>query len=293
MHHCTIVKTLYSFGLLTCLLSTAVLGEAPSAREKQTDAPTGKISQGVFDASQIFPGTRREYSVYVPAQYDGTKPACLMVFQDGSSYAKPDGNYRATIVFDNLIHAKQMPVTIGVFVSPGTIPAELPNAKDRSNRSFEYDSLGNRYVKFLTDEFLPVALKGLNVSSEPVHRAIAGASSGGICAFTAAWERPDQFGKVMSHIGSFTNIRGGFDYPALIRKTKDKPKALKVYLHDGREDLDNLFGSWPLSNEDMAAALKFAGYEHQFVMTQGGHSGVYSGEVFPDALRWLWSDVVN
>ena len=182
-----------------------------------------------------------------------------------------------------------MPVTIAVFVNPGTIAATKPGAADRSNRSFEYDSMGDRYSKFLIDEFLPVALKGMNVSRDPANRAVSGISSGAICAFTVAWERPDQFGKVLSHIGSYTNIRGGWAYPGLVRKTKDKPKALKVYLQEGKDDVNNLHGSWPLGNQDLAAALQFAGYQYKLVMTEGGHSGKWAGEILPDALRWLWA----
>jgi enterochelin esterase family protein len=252
--------------------------------------PEGKIVSGVFSESQIFPGTRRDYSVYVPAQYNAEKPAALMVFMDGNGYAKKDGAFRVPVVFDNLIHQKAMPVTVAVFVSPGTIPAERPGAKDRSNRSFEYDSMGDRYARFLTEEFLPVALKGIQVSTEPKQRAVCGISSGGICAFTVAWEKPEQFGKVLSHIGSFANIRGGWAYPGLVRKSKPAPKPIKVYLQEGKDDLDNLFGNWPLGNEDLAAALKFAGYEHQFVLTDGGHSGVWGGDQLPQALRWLWAE---
>jgi len=262
-------------------------------RQVQADIPHGKLTTGVFTDSKIFPGTRRDYSVYVPAQYAADKPACLMVFMDGPNYAKPDGAYRVPVVFDNLIHQKAMPVTIAVFVAPGTVPATKPGAKDRSNRSFEYDSLGDRYSRFLLDEFLPVALKGLNVSTNPKQRAVCGSSSGGICAFTTAWEKPDQFGKVISHIGSFTNIRDGWAYPGLVRKTKSSPKPLKIYLHDGKDDLNNLFGNWPLANQDLAAALNYAGYEHQFVMTEGGHSGQWGGEQLPNALRWLWSDQIK
>lgn len=262
-------------------------------RNVQPGVPQGKITSGTFTESKIFPGTRRDYSVYVPAQYSAESPASLMVFQDGSSYMKADGAYRVPIVFDNLIHQKAMPVTIAVFVNPGMIPATKPGAADRSNRSFEYDSIGDRYSQFLIEEFLPVALKGLKISADPKQRAIGGSSSGGICAFTVAWEKPEQFGKVLSHIGSFTNIRGGSLYPGLVRKTKGKPKALKVYLQDGKDDLNNLFGNWPLGNQDLAAALQFAGYEHQFVMTAGGHSGVWGGDKLPDALRWLWSDEVT
>ena len=261
-------------------------------RNVQAGVPQGKVTVGVLAESKLFPGTRRDYSVYVPQQYTPDTPASLMVFQDGSGFAKLDGAFRVPIVFDNLIHQKVMPVTIAVFVSPGTIPATKLGAKDRSNRSFEYDSMGDRYARFLVDEFLPIALKGLNVSSDPKQRAIGGSSSGGICAFTVAWEKPDQFGKVLSNIGSFTNIRGGYDYAALVRKSKAKPKAIKVYLQDGKDDLNNLFGDWPLGNQDLASSLRFAGYESQFVMTDGGHSGIWGGDQLPKALRWLWTDQV-
>ncbi|MEZ6121835.1 MAG: alpha/beta hydrolase-fold protein [Planctomycetaceae bacterium] len=252
--------------------------------------PQGMITEGVFEGSQVFPGTTRNYSVYVPAQYKTDEPAALMVFMDGSGYANPKGAFRAPIVLDNLIHQKAMPTTIAVFVNPGTIKATMEGAKDRSNRSLEYDSLGDTYSKFLIDEFLPVALKGLNVSTDPHQRAVVGISSSGICAFTVAWERPDQFGKVVSHIGSFTNIRGGWAYPGLVRKTTDKPKDIKVYLQEGVDDLSNLHGNWPLGNKDLAQALQFAGYTYKLVMTDGGHSGKWAGEELPNALRWLWDD---
>jgi enterochelin esterase family protein len=277
-----------------CAALPAWAADAPKPidtdRQVHPDVPHGKLTTGVFADSRIFPGTQRNYSVYVPAQYQSEKPASLMVFMDGSSYAKVDGTFRVPVVFDNLIHQQAMPVTIAVFVDSGTIPATRPGAQDRRNRSFEYDSMGDRYAKFLMDEFLPVALKGLNVSRDPRQRGVCGISSGGICAFTVAWERPEEFGKVLSHIGSFTNIRGGWAYPGLVRKTKDAPKPIKVYLQDGEHDLNNLFGNWPLANQDLAAALKFAGYEHQLVITEGGHTGRYGAELLPSALRWLWSE---
>ncbi|MDA0589815.1 MAG: alpha/beta hydrolase-fold protein [Planctomycetota bacterium] len=272
------------------LLAVQALAQESPDRVIQEDVPHGKVTSGQFSDSQIFPGTQRDFSVYVPAQYKPDEPASLMVFMDGGGYANVKGSFRVPVVFDNLIHRKAMPVTIAVFVNPGTIPATAPGASNRSNRSFEYDSLGDRYANFLVDEFLPVALKGLNVSPEPADRAVCGISSSGICAFTVAWEKPDQFGKVMSHIGSFTNIRGGWAYPGLVRKTKDKPKAIKVYLQDGRDDLNNLHGNWPLGNRDLAAALQFAGYPYKLVMTDGGHSGKWGGEALPDALTWLWDD---
>ncbi len=265
-------------------------GGGRSAAAAEPGEPRGRFVRGVFESSTIFPGTRREWSVYVQAEYSGAEPARLMVFQDGPAYAKADGPYRVPFVFDELIAKGEMPATIALFVTPGTIPADRPGAKDRSNRSFEYDLLGDRYARFLVEELLPAALEGLNVSADPRHRAICGQSSGGICAFTAAWERPDQFGRVMSHIGSFTDIRGGYAYPVLVRKTKPAPKPIKVYLQDGRDDLDNLFGSWPLGNADMAASLAFAGYDHRFELTDGGHNGKAAGAIFADGLRWLWSD---
>jgi len=190
------------------------------------------------------------------------------------------------VVFDNLIAKGDMPVTIGVFVDPGNIPAETRGEKARSNRSFEYDSLGDTYSRFLISELLPVVTERYNITKDPAGRAIGGASSGGICAFTVAWERPDQFRKVLSHIGSFTNIRGGHNYPAWIRKTETKP--LRVFLQDGSHDLDNVHGNWPLANQEMAAALKSMNYDHQFVLGEGSHSGKHGGAILPDSLRWLW-----
>ncbi|WP_372898871.1 alpha/beta hydrolase-fold protein, partial [Stieleria sp.] len=286
-------QALLAFAVLLAMTTVSAADDSPpnaSDRQVQPDVPQGKLTEGVFVDSRVFPGTTRQYSVYVPAQYNENAPANLMVFMDGKNYAKANGAFRVPVVFDNLIHQGAMPVTIAVFVNPGTIPATKPGAKDRSNRSFEYDSLGDRYATFLVDEFLPVALKGLNVSDDAKRRAVCGISSGGICAFTVAWEKPDQFGKVLSHIGSFTNIRGGWAYPGLIRKTKDAPKPIKVYLQEGKDDLNNLHGNWPLGNRDMAAALQFAGYHYKLVMTEGGHSGKWGGEVFPDALRWLSSE---
>ncbi|MCA9082025.1 MAG: hypothetical protein KDA58_15795, partial [Planctomycetaceae bacterium] len=287
---------LYRFTLLFILLASmpvTVQAEDHPDRVRHDGVPVGKLTSGEFVSEGIYPGTQREYSVYVPAQYQADQPANLMVFMDGAGYARENGAFRVPIVFDNLIHQGQMPVTIAVFVNPGTIPAVKPGAANRSNRSFEYDSLGDRYARFLTEEFLPVALEGLNFSTDPGKRAVCGISSGGICAFTVAWERPEQFGKVLSHIGSFTNIRGGWAYPGLVRQTKGNPKPIKVYLQEGRDDLNNLHGNWPLGNQDLAAALQFAGYKYQLVMTDGGHSGKFGGEELPNALRWLWSEAAE
>ncbi len=246
--------------------------------------PAGRVEQFSFNESKIFPGTQRDCWIYIPAQYDAAKPAALMVFQDGRGYVTTNGQQRIPIVFDNLIHAKEMPVTIALFVNPG-VRGSGPSS---SNRSFEYDSLGDAYVRFLIDEFIPYALQkfDVKVTDDPNLHAIAGMSSGAICAFTAAWERPDYFRKVLSQIGSFTNIRGGHNYPALIRKTERKP--IRVFLQDGSNDLNNLHGNWPLANQEMASALQFTGYDYKFVLGDGAHSGKHGGAIMPDTLRWLW-----
>lgn len=250
--------------------------------------PQGKVIEGVWVDEKIYPGTERKYFIYTPAQYDRATPAALMVFQDGETYAKPDGPFRVPVVFDNLIAANEMPVTIGVFLNPGVIPASGKEAKPRNNRSFEYDSLGDQYARFLIEDVLPGLTEKhqLNITGDPDQRAVCGISSGGICAWTVAWERPDSFRKVLSHIGSFTNIRGGHVYPALIRKTE--PKPIRVFLQEGSNDLDNLHGNWPLANQEMAAALKFAKYDYEFVMGDGKHSPKHGGAILPDSLRWLW-----
>jgi len=254
----------------------------------QEGVPHGEVSKYKWE-SKIFPGTVRDYWVYVPAQYDPAKAACVMVFQDGNNYQRTNSDFRTPIVFDNLIHKKEMPVTIGIFINPGEVPAASEGQKPRSNRSFEYDSLGDQYARFLLDELLPEVAKKYNLTKDPERRAICGISSGGICAWTVAWERPDAFRKVLSHVGSFTNIRGGHVYPALIRKTEKKP--IRVFLQDGAKDLDNLFGNWPLANQEMAAALKFSGYDYKFEFGTEGHNGKHGGAILPDSLRWLWQGV--
>lgn len=284
------MRSLLALTLLTAVAFAADSDYVLGPDSQPQDVPHGEVKKAVFDQSKIFPGTTREYSVYVPKQYNAAKPAALMVFFDGGGYAKVDGASRVPVVFDNLIAKKEMPVTVAVFVNPGMIKATQPGAKDRSNRSYEYDSLGDANARFLLEELLPVATKDLNITKDPAGWAIAGASSGGIAAFTVAWEEPDAFRKVVSWIGSFTNIRGGYVYPALIRQTKGKAKPIRVFLQDGSADLDNLHGNWPLSNQEMAAALKFAGYDYQFVFGTGGHSAKHGGSILPDTLRWLWRD---
>ncbi len=255
---------------------------------RQPGVPAGKVTKMPPWKSDIFPGTVRDWWIYVPAQYDEKKPACVMIFQDGQWYQSEKDSFRVPIVFDNLIHKKEMPVTIGVFLQPGTVPGSDKGKKARSNRSFEYDRLSDQYAIFLEKEILPAVGKQYNLRQDANGRAICGISSGGICAFTAAWERPDLFSKVLSHVGSFTNIRGGDVYPSLIRKTEKKP--IRVFLQDGSKDLNNLHGSWPLANQAMASALKLMNYDYRFEYGDGGHDGKHGGAILPDSLRWLWRE---
>jgi enterochelin esterase family protein len=251
--------------------------------------PVGAVTRHSWK-SRIFDRTERDYWVYVPAQYDGKTPAAVMVFQDGHAYVDEKGQFRVPMVFDNLIHDGAMPVTIGIFINPGNIPPADPAAPWKANnRSIEYDTLSDQYARFLLEELLPEVGKTYKLTDDPERRAICGISSGGICAWTVAWERPNAFRKVLSHVGSFTDIRGGHVYPALIRKTPKKP--IRVYLQDGSEDLDNKHGNWPLANQEMAAALKFAGYDYQFNFGHGAHSGNHGGAILPESLRWLWRGV--
>jgi enterochelin esterase family protein len=255
--------------------------------QEQPGVPKGTVTKHTWNSSKVFPGTVRDWWLYVPAQYDGKQPACVMVFQDGGGYVNPKGQFRVPVVFDNLIHKKEMPVTIGIFINPGTFPPAEADRRGRSNRSFEYDTLSDQYARFLEQEILPEVAKTYNLRKDAAGRAIGGISSGGICAFTVAWQRPDLFSKVLSHVGSFTNIRGGDVYPGRIRKTP--PKPIRVFLQDGSEDLDNEHGNWPLANQQMAKALAFRErYDYQFVYGHGRHSGNHGGAILPDSLRWLW-----
>jgi enterochelin esterase-like enzyme len=255
---------------------------------RQDDVPRGTLTTYEWK-SKIFDGTIRDYWLYVPAQYDGRTPAGLMVFQDGHTYVNEEGQFRVPIVFDNLIHKKTIPLLIGLFINPGhrgeTPP---PNPWESSNRSYEYDTLGDEYIRFLSEEMIPEIGKNYRLADDPKMRAIGGISSGGICAFTAAWERPDYFHKVLSHVGSFTDIRGGHVYPTLIRKSAKRD--IRVFLQAGSNDLDRVFGNWWLSNLQMEAALKFRGYDYQFAGGDGGHNGEHGGAILPESLEWLWRE---
>jgi len=272
-------------------LTVAALSQGQAADPKATDVPKGDLLKFTFDKSKIFPGTTREVTVYIPRQYDGKTPACVHVNQDGVQFNAP-------AVFDRLIANKEMPVTIGVFITPGVVKPASDKELPRFNRSFEYDGLGDDYARFLLDELLPEVEKKTAVDGRAIKlsnvgndRAIGGSSSGAICAFTAAWERPDGFRRVFSAIGTYVGLRGGNVYPTLIRKYE--PKPLRIYLEDGSGDLNIYGGDWWMANQEMERALKFAGYEVEHKWGDGGHNGKHATELFPEAVKWLWKDWPN
>jgi len=282
--------------LLSVFLPTVLVAQQPavkypvdSASVEHAGVPKGELVKFTFDHSSIFPGTTRDCWVYIPAQYKPDKPACVYINQDGIQWKAPT-------VFDNLIFNKEIPVTIGVFVTPGKVlAANGKEAQDRYNRSFEYDGLGNAYAKFLLNELLPEVEKQktsdgrvVRLSKNGNDRAIGGSSSGAVCAFTAAWEYPDQFSRVFSTIGTYVGLRGADRYPSLIRKYE--PKPIRVFLQDGANDLNIYGGDWFKANEMMERALVFAGYEVNHVWGEEGHNGNQGTALFPDAMRWLWKD---
>ncbi len=256
----------------------------PDSVRKQ-GVPEGKLIGPLEWSSTLYPGTKRNYHMYIPAQYSADRPACLFVVQDGLNRAN---EWKLPVVMDNLIHAKEMPVTIGLFVEPGVVPAPNSDGQPRFNRSFEYDGLGDRYARFLIEELIPEVKKQYAISDDPNDRGLAGASSGGICALNAAWERPDQFRRVLSTIGTFVGLRGADQLSTLIRKTE--PKPLRVFLQDGDRDLNIYAGDWYIANLQMRSALEYSGYEVNHVWGHGGHNGKQGAAILPDALRWLWKD---
>ncbi len=269
-------------------LTVAALSHGQAADPKATDVPKGDLLKFTFDKSKIFPGTTREVTVYIPKQYDGKTPACVHVNQDGVQFNAP-------AVFDKLIANKEMPIVIGVFVTPGVVKPTDDKALPRFNRSYEYDGLGDAYARFLLDELLPEVEKktttdgrAIKLSNVGNDRAIAGSSSGAVCAFTAAWERPDAFRRVFSAIGTYVGLRGGNVYPTLIRKYE--PKPLRIFLEDGSGDLNIYGGDWWMANQEMQRSLKFAGYEVDHRWGDGGHNGKHATELFPEAVKWLWKD---
>jgi enterochelin esterase-like enzyme len=267
----------------------------------QAGVPKGEIKGPFTLPSEAYPGTQHTYWVYVPAQYDSKVPASLMIYNDGQAFMAPEGDIRAQVVMDNLIYRRELPVMIAVFINPGRRPDQpeptLSNWGDRdTNRPTEYNTLNDKYARVIVDELMPVLYKEYNISKDPERHGIGGSSSGAIAAFTVAWERPEHFRKVLSNVGSFTNIRGGHADPDIIRKNEKKP--LRVYLVDGRNDNRGVRpdGSydptrdWFLQNVRMQQALTEKGYEVNYAWGIQKHGQKMLRTVFPDMMRWLWRD---
>ena len=256
------------------------------ATVRNEEVAAGEVLKRSFNTSEIYPMTSRDYWIYIPAAYDASKPACLFVCLDGITYNAPT-------VFDNLIATGQMPVTIGVFVSPGVV-RDADGGVIRYNRSNEFDRTDGTFARFLIEELLPEVERqtasdgrSIRLSTDPNDCAIAGSSSGGICAFSAAWARPDRFARVFSAVGTYVSMRGGNEYQAVIRKTE--PKRLRIFLQDGLYDVWNgIFGDWYEANILVESALNFSGYEVAHAWGRGGHSNAHADRIFPDVMRWLW-----
>jgi enterochelin esterase-like enzyme len=268
---------------------------------EQEGVPKGKIRGPFTLPSDVFPGTSHTYWVYVPAQYDPSVPASLMIFNDGQAFLAPEGDARAQNVMDNLIFRREIPVMVGVFINPGRRPDQPePTPKEwgdrNTNRPVEYNSLDDRYPRVVVEELLPVLYKDYNISKNPEHHGIGGASSGAIAAFTVAWEHPDQFRKVLSIVGSFTNLRGGNVYPELVLKSDKKP--IRVFLQDGRNDNralrpDGSYDAtrdWFFQNVRLMRALTEKGYELNYSWGIGKHGQKQGGAIMPEMMRWLWRD---
>lgn len=266
---------------------TDVAAYMPDSYE-QPGVPQGKLSAKLTHTSKIYNGTVSDYWIYVPAQYEASKPAALLVWQDGQGHTDRNGAARTLNVVDNLIHQKKIPVMILVLISPGMKGTQRM-------RSIQYDTVNDTYARFLRDEILAEVQAKYNIRKDGYSRAIGGNSSGGICAFNVAWQQPDQFARVLSRIGSFTSIQwkpgtleGGNVYPFKIRK--EPKRNIRVWLQDGSEDLENSHGSWPLQNVQMANSLKMMDYDYKFSFGNGTHSGSQGSAELPVALAWLWRD---
>jgi enterochelin esterase-like enzyme len=254
--------------------------------------PKGEL-RGPFQLpSKAFPGVEHAYWVYVPAQYDGSREVSLMVFNDGATYLKADGFYRAHNVLDNLTYRGDIPVMIGAFIDPGVI-----TATKASNRQEEYDTLSDRYSKVIVDELMPVLYKDYKISRDPDRHGFAGWSSGAIAAFTVAWERPDQFHKVLSGIGTFVDLKGGHVYPDKVLAAEKKP--IRIFMIDGRNDNRGTTAQnseydphrdWFLQNTRMVDALTKKGYDVNYSWGMGVHSHNMGGSMLPEMMRWLWRD---
>jgi enterochelin esterase family protein len=264
--------------------------------------PKGEIRGPFTLPSNVYPGTQHTYWVYVPAQYDPATPASLMIFQDGQAFMNPEADIRAHNVMDNLIYRRELPVMIAVFINPGRRPDQPePNLKEwgdrTTNRPTEYNTLDDKYARVIVDELMPVLYKEYNISKDPERHGIGGSSSGAIAAFTVAWQRPEQFHKVLSFIGSFVNLRGGHVYPDLVRKSEKKP--IRVFLTDGRNDNRGVRGQggqydenydWFLQNVRLAKALTEKGYDVNYAWGMNPHGSKMGGSILPEMMRWLWRD---
>jgi enterochelin esterase-like enzyme len=280
---------------------------------QQPDIPPGTLSPKLLHTSKIYDGMKSEYWIYVPAQYDPQKPAALMVFQDGEWYLERNSNNPALNVIDNLIAQKKIPVMICVFINPGDIESspgtptfnlvkkysdEWKRTLKDSMRSTLYDTVSDRYVRFLRDEVLVEVAAKYNIRKDAYSRAVTGLSSGGICSFNAAWQMPDQFSRVISWIGSFTSIQwredpavldGGQDYPEKV--LHEAHRNVRVWVQDGSEDLElEKYGSWPLANIRLANALKLKNYDFHFSFGKGTHNSGHGAAEFPEEMIWLWRD---
>ena len=280
---------------LTLLFAAAGCGQdytLGTDSQPHDGVPKGTVIKAQLAPGKFYPGTPHNYSVYIPAQYDAQKPAPFMIFLDGSGAA--GNNMRVPVVFDNLIARHELPPLIGIFVDPGVLPALSADAMSRYERIFEYDSLSGRFSRFLLEELIPEVGRKYNLSRDPDDRALEGVSTGAVGAFMAAWNRPDQFHRVLCLIGTFVAMKGADALPALIRRTE--PKPIRVFLQDGRNDhivpaepFGTFFaGSWPINNQVMFEALEFAGYDARLEIGTGGHDTRQGAAIMPDALRWLW-----
>jgi len=253
---------------------------APDVRPE--DVREGAIKTLRFTESRVYPGTVREVTVFVPAQYDAARAACV--------YVKTDGyNPREKQLLETMIATREIPVTVGVFVRPGTLPAPMAGTADRRNRDLEYDAVNGDNARFLDEELLPFVARecGLRLSGDGNDRCIAGGSSGGIAAFTAAWHRPESFSRVYAASGSWVAFRGGHEFPTMVRKFE--PRPIRAFLTTGTRDMENAAGDWFLADQEMAKALAFSGYDHRFRIIDGGHVVGYL-EHWREAMAYLWAD---
>jgi enterochelin esterase family protein len=267
----------------------------------QEGVPRGEIRGPFTLASNAYPGTQHTYWVYVPAQYDPAFPASLMIYNDGQAFMNPEGDLRAQNVMDNLIFRRELPVMIGVFINPGRRPDQPePNSSEwgdrTTNRPTEYNSLDDKYARVIVDELMPMLGKEYSISRDPERHGIGGSSSGAIAAFTVAWQRPDQFRKVLSNVGSFVDLRGGNAYPDIIRQSDKKP--IRVFLCDGRNDnrgqgpggVYNEARDWFYQNVRMMEALTAKGYDVNYAWSMNKHGQKMGGAILPEMMRWLWRD---